>query len=257
MIDNPFWAAVKDWVKPDPDEDDAPTIMLPPPDGALAGIWSRLGYSATSDERRATLDQYGWFVPDPIALEFVAAFAGPRALDPCAYNGYMAYLLGQLDVDVLSYDLPRYRPRPEDRTPQKMWAPVRTGHAPYVAKRHGRDRTLILSWPSQGPTARQTLAAYRGDTVIFWGDHRFTGDDVFTVWLMLAWEKIAEHQPTRWGGLHDVIEVYRRRDISQGFYFGDPTPGVTFEDLLNKRLSLPALMALLARLIDMDGNDGR
>ena len=212
---------------------------------------------------RVTLvNRYGFSVTDPDSVDFVAKHAGTAVLDPMAGSGYLCYLLDQHGIDTLAYDQMPWDQR---------WVHVLRGHAPFTVARHGRNRTLILSWPdrvpeydrqptlddalgrSDQPPPRElqeherydigaiTLAAYRGDTVIFIGNRAWCGGPALHEQLDSQWERIDAHIPVHWVEGPDYIEVFRRRKLTHGPYVFSNGVVTTDPDYATRRISEPFL----------------
>jgi hypothetical protein len=60
---------------------------------------------ARSPNRVRLVRKYCWAVPDPDTVAFVATHVRGGLVDPIAGTGYWAYLLAQVGVDVVCYDL--------------------------------------------------------------------------------------------------------------------------------------------------------
>lgn len=192
---------------------------------------------------------FAWAIPSPKALDFIAETLDGRPLvEIGAGNGYWAWCLAQMGVDVVAYDRsPFGSPRSwfggERFIERQMsWAdqqreffPVQEG-GPKVLRDHG-DRVLFMCWPPyQGSMAAEALKAYGGDTCIFIGewDGGCNADEEF--WSMVRdgrtddiWDDEADeyvstdaqiapqswrletHQPIpKFEGLHDDIYVFKR-----------------------------------------------
>ncbi len=263
MIDNPFWDEFAEYACIDPRQTDRTRIEFPLPEGIAPELAAALsdvgGMSLTHPQRFAAVERYGFLMPDPQSLSFVADHAGPRALDPFAQAGYLSYQLEQRGIDVLAYDLPPYRPSPRVDHPTR-WTSVRPGHAAYITKRHGEDRSLILCWPYQGSIAYDTVLAYTGDTVIVWADYPSLDDDRLVLYLHYAFDRVATRRPAVWSGLNDFIDVYRRKRRSNGLYWGPTLPKqfqlIQLAQQLQGRLSLGGKMRLLAGLMAPDDTTG-
>ena len=167
--------------------------------------------------------RYAWAIPDPDALAFVAEHLGTRAIEIGSGNGYWAWQLSQLGIDILAYDaappdqLPNryFAPREEVSNPKTLigtWYPVQQGGPEKLAGHP--DRTLLLCWPSYASSmADECLNAYKGNRLIFIGEQGgCTGDNAFFERLDKEWEEIAEHGIKQWEGMHDDITVYHRQN---------------------------------------------
>ena len=151
--------------------------------------------------------------PDPDTVAFVAKHAQGGLVDPIAGTGYWAYLLAQLGVDVVCYDL---NPGAELVTngwhAEDLYARVGPKDCVEAVALHP-DRTLFLSWPpyAQGVGAR-IVAAYQGNRIIYIDeDEVHAGDDEINLILEKGWTKIDSRQPVQFWGIHDRLIVYERR----------------------------------------------
>lgn len=199
---NAMWELVKDRVRPS---------EYPWESGLQIG--SIADWQLTRD-RKDLASQYAWTVTAPGTVAFVVEHAGDRVIDPMAGSGWWAHLLGQAGVDVVAYDL--HPPGTEENHWHSHGTHVRitvADGATAVAE-HGRDRTLLLSWPPyDSPAGTDILSAYAGARVIFIGEGTggCTGDDRLHELLDAEWTEVASHRPVQWPGLHDYVTVYDRR----------------------------------------------
>ncbi len=210
MIANPYWDEVKHSIVKN---DLGPGQMVRDSmydflDTIRAGETPK---SFSGRDRMRIVNQFQLTVTDPDLVRFLVRHAGPAAIDPMAGTGYLADLLNQHGVDTLAYDL---APR------RVMYGTVRRGHGPFTVKRHGADRTLILSWPPMhDPIGEQILRAYRGNKVIYigeWGDS--CGSPGLFSALDREWLSLDEHHPIRWHQMHDIVRVFVRPRRSQGLW---------------------------------------
>lgn len=209
-IHNPYWDAVAASVTVDDGWlDDGPTISRP------FGRFDNNGRLLPLDDLSALPDRgehvrrFSWSVTDPESLSFVACYSRGALVDPMAGTGYWAYVLGQLGVDVACYDAAPHTNHWHRRAP--LWIPITRGRAEVVVDKHP-DRVLFLSWPPYAdPSACRTLTEYRGDRLIYIGEHDgCTGDGDFHDLLEAQWTEVDSHRPVQWWGLHDWITVYER-----------------------------------------------
>lgn len=166
-------------------------------------------------ERRADLvGRYAWTITSPETVAFVAEHSRGRIIDPMAGSGYWAYLLGQVGVDVLSFDeTPPTTAVNNWHRPGVEHAPVGLMDAATSAGMHS-DRTLLLAWPPYDTsTGHETLIAYTGARVIYigegWGG--CCGDDDMFAAFERDWVEVASHRPVQWMGIHDFVTVYERK----------------------------------------------
>lgn len=156
------------------------------------------------------MKRYSWTITDPATVAFVAEHSRGRMVDPMAGTGWWGWLLAQVGVDVVSYDLEPGGNHWHEGQP--LHADVRALDGVEAVVLHS-DRTLFLAWPPYDkPTGVDILRAYRGDraVVIGEGEGGCTGDDALFAELRRRWTEVASHTPVQWFGLHDVVTVYDR-----------------------------------------------
>jgi hypothetical protein len=168
---------------------------------------------ARAPNRQLLVRKYCWTIPDPETLTFVAKHAHGGLVDPIAGTGYWAYLLAQLGVDVVCYDL---NPGADLSTNgwhgEVLHVGVSAKDCAEAAALHP-DRTLFLSWPPHGQdVGARILVAYKGNRVIYIGDGPggATGDDRMHRILDTDWTEVDCRQPVQWWGQHDRVAVYER-----------------------------------------------
>lgn len=205
-IDNPFWEAIKDCVEPD-------SFQGNPVVGEFRLDRSVQESMARTPNRQLLVRRYCWTIPDPDTVAFVASHSRGGLVDPMAGTGYWAYLLAQVDVDVVCYDL---NPGAELVTngwhDKDLYAEVGAKDSAEAVAMHP-DRTLFLSWPPHGQdVGARTLTAYNGNRVIYVGDGRdgATGDAQLHSILDTDWTEVESRQPVQWWGQHDKVTVYER-----------------------------------------------
>lgn len=150
--------------------------------------------------RDELIEEYAWAIPNQEAIETIATY--DPVLEVGAGNGYWAYLLRQLQVDVLATDA--------DAPLDPDWSPVWTASAQSVVPDYP-DRTLLMVWPSYDefwPT--EALWAYQGETVIYVGEGRggCTADDRFHQLLHDEWTLGETVAIPQYLGLNDRLEVW-------------------------------------------------
>lgn len=205
-IDNPFWETVKDCVEAD-------SFTGNPVVGEFRLDRSVEESMARAPNRQRLVRKYCWTIPDPDTVAFVAEHARGALVDPMAGTGYWAYLLEQLGVDVVSYDLnPGTTLVTNGWHGEDLYAEVFAKDGAEAVALHP-DRTLFLSWPPfQQDAGARILASYAGTRLIYIGeDNGHTGDDELRRMLDSDWTEVDSRRPVQWWGVHDRVAVYQRR----------------------------------------------
>ena len=203
-IDNPFCDAVKDHVEPD-------SLRATPVVGEFHLDRPVAESMARTPNRQRLVRKYCWTIPDPDTVAFVAHHAHSGLVDPLAGTGYWAYLLTQVGVDVVCYDLnPGATLLTNGWHGEDLYAEVCAKDCAEAAALHP-DRTLLLSWPPHGKdVGARTVKSYGGKRVIFIGDTRGTGDPQMHGILDAEWIEVDTRQPVQWWGIDDRVGVYER-----------------------------------------------
>lgn len=212
-VDNPFWEAVKDCVEPD-------SLRGNPVVGEFRLDLTVEECMARSPNRQRLVRQYSWTIPDPDTVAFVAKHAQGGLVDPIAGTGYWAYLLAQVGVDVVCYDLnPGTALITNGWHGDDLYAEICAKDGAEAVALHP-DRTLFLSWPpyDQDVGAR-ILMAYNGKRVIYIGEDQrvrdlgragATGDHDMHLILESDWTEVDSRQPVQFWGIQDRVTVYER-----------------------------------------------
>jgi hypothetical protein len=209
-VDNPYWEELQDKVHQSALHWDGNALMV---GGPRMGDDGHLDFGDGIERvmlRERCVHQYAWTITDPETVEWVASFVNGGVVDPMAGTGYWAYLLAQLGISVVCYDL-----NPGEgntwHPDHKPWFPVNQMDGAEAVTTYP-DRTLLLAWPPYNePVGADILGAYRGHRVIYIGEHGgCTGDSRMFDILDTAWVEVAAHRPVTWWGLHDVITIYDR-----------------------------------------------
>lgn len=163
-------------------------------------------YSTSYWARMALVKKYAWAIPDKKTLSIIAEYS--PIVEMGAGTGYWAYLLSQLEVEIIAFD------RAPVKTPEKSWFPVRYGY-PSILKKYG-DKTLFLCWPPYDDSSNMSfraLESYPGNTVIYIGEGLggCTGTDEFHESLENNWDLLVEKKILQWKGLHDRLYIYTRK----------------------------------------------
>lgn len=236
---NPYWDAVQPAVKAGDFSWEGPQVAR------FKFDFERQPGEPEPLDRHDYVGVYSWTITDPASVVFVAMHAHNGLVDPMAGTGYWAYVLSQLDVDVVSYDLDG----PDDNTWHKgkePWVDIELLDATLSVVKHP-DRTLLLSWPPYSmDIAVRTLNAYRGNRLIYIGEPEggCTASDLFFEVLDQEWKEVVEHRPVQWWGLHDRITVYERKTRDQ------------MPDLVSELRDRETLRPRTKRLDAVPGSDG-
>jgi hypothetical protein len=205
-IDNPYWEAVKDRVETD-------SLCGNPVIGYFRLDRTVEENMARSPNRQRLVRKYCWSIPDPDTVAFVAKHAQGGLVDPIAGTGYWAYLLAQVGVDVVCYDLnPGTALLTNGWHGEDLYAGICAKDCTEAVALHP-ERTLFLSWPPHGQdVGARILMAYKGKRVIYIGDGHggATGDDQMHLILETDWTEVDSRQPVQWWGQHDRVMVYER-----------------------------------------------
>jgi len=152
--------------------------------------------------------RYSWAIPTQTELDIIATY-GP-IVDLGAGRGYWAYLLQQMDVNVVAYDsMPPHTHDNKFCCGGEPWFPVEYGDET-ILTRHS-DHTLMLVWPCGN--ASSALDLYRGNTIIYIGEGRggCCASDRFFDNLEYGGYKLCKTYPMkRWMGVHDNLHIYGR-----------------------------------------------
>jgi len=204
-IDNPFWEAVKDCVAPD-------SFKGNPVVGEFRLDLSVEESMARSPNRQKLVRKYCWTIPDPETVAFVAKHAQGGLVDPIAGTGYWAYLLAQVGVDVVSYDLtPGTALQPNAWHGDHVYVEICAKDGAEAVALHP-DRTLFLAWPPyEQDVGARIITAYQGKRVVYIGEGQgATGDEQMRLILDTEWTEVDSRQPVQWWGVHDRVTVYER-----------------------------------------------
>lgn len=145
--------------------------------------------------------KYSFAIPNEQALEVLKQHA--PIIEIGSGSGYWAFLLRQKGVDVLAVDN-------MSETFEKRWLSdivVKDGTTFLKSNNGCANRTLLLCWPRD---ADNIIEAFQGDTIIWIGEIGgstwYFQDDALEEWEMKQEVMI----PT-WPGVHDTMNVYKRK----------------------------------------------
>jgi hypothetical protein len=167
--------------------------------------------------RHIAIHRYGFSVLDKAGLDLIKKYSPEGVVEVGAGSGYLAMLLGYLDVPVAAYDsyTGKYRNSFEFGAHAKV---EKANHKKALKDGAHKEKTLLLSWPdySTGWPA-ETLSLYKGDVVAYIGegDGGCTGDDKFHETLAKEWECVEERSIPVWWGIHDRLYIFKRKKGKQ------------------------------------------
>lgn len=169
--------------------------------------------------RKAFRDTFGYAIPTPRAVARIAEFAGPGGVcEIGAGRALWARLLGDHGIAVDATDhaieeggISKAKAGYFDSSPH-VFHPVRCEFARRAAEATDA-KTLMMVWPPYGlAVASLSLAAFRGDRLVYIGEdrHGCTGDDAFFDLLDAEWQRVGGVGIPNWGHLSDRVHLYRR-----------------------------------------------
>jgi hypothetical protein len=163
--------------------------------------------------RHVAIARYGFAVADKKALDLIKKHSHDGVVEIGAGCGYLAMLLERVDVRVSAYDsfTGKYRNTFKFGAHAKV---EKSRHSNALADGAHKEKTLLMSWPDYAVSwPGEALSLYKGNTVAYIGegDGGCTGDDKFHRILSKKWECVEEHSIPVWWGVHDRLEVYKRK----------------------------------------------
>jgi hypothetical protein len=194
-----LWAEIEA-AAPLESSDDLPA----PPIGVDEDGW-RERESQQYDRRRSFFALYSWAVPTRKAIESIGTFVGERKLlEVCAGQGLWARLLSAAGVDMLATD--------GSGDIRFQHFPVAVEEAEAAVRAHPDRAALMLCWPPyKDDCAHRALRVFRGDSLIYVGDVRFTADEQLHRLIESGWDLRQRIVIPAWPGLDDYVYLYRRR----------------------------------------------
>jgi hypothetical protein len=176
------------------------------------GILQIEGFAAFNNRSDFT-SQYSWAIPTAVAVKTLVEFSAGKILEIGAGTGYWAYLCSQLGADVTCFDL-RYNNHRNEWGHRREWHPICHGTSTQARKSKYQHHTLFLCWPPYSHCmALKALNNFCGDRVAYIGEGigGCTGTDKFHARLESRWELVHELTLPQWGGMHDQMFLYRRK----------------------------------------------
>ena len=176
---------------------------------ACAGIRHIVPYA----RRRVLTSRYAWAIPTELVIRRLAELS--PICDLGCGTGYWASLLQAAGATVLAVDAaPPASDKDHWHKPDEHlqhFTDVVPGDAATFDV--PTDHALMLCWPPYAnPMAAVALARYRGQRVIYVGEHGgCTADEAFHDALTTLWHEVARYEIPQWSGIHDYVTVHERR----------------------------------------------
>lgn len=157
--------------------------------------------------------RYSWAIPTTGDIRWLKEkLMGQDVVEIGAGSGYWAWQMSQMGIGIDAFDP---HPPGEDNpfNTHQLYHPV--GQSDHQIAADYPDRALMISWPlHQSDFATEALKIYEGDTVIYIGENEggCCGDGSLFETLNAEWDledNCGAH--VTWWGLHDRLEIYRRR----------------------------------------------
>jgi len=161
--------------------------------------------------------KYSYAIPTLDALLTIREFS--PLIEIGAGTGYWAWLLRQLNTDIIAYDSNPPTPESDENrfhVRSACWTEVLQGDERELDNHP--HRTLLLCWPpANNPMATQTLRRYRGRTFLYVGEPPLadgfmssTGDEEFVELLHEQWAVVRTVSLPNWELCWDGLFVFRR-----------------------------------------------
>lgn len=164
------------------------------------------------ENRHDLVTRYSWAIPNNEALYAIYELKKP-IIEIGAGNGYWAYLLFQLSVDVVAFD---NLLTGNHYLAGEPFFNVQIGSYEKLLDSEYKDHVLMLCWPPyDDPFALNCLNAYCGNTLIFIGEGAggCNACENFYDELYRSWDRVKVIHIPQWYGLHDQLNIYKRKNI--------------------------------------------
>lgn len=166
-------------------------------------------------------EDYAYSVFPPEVLLIIAALTPLVELG--AGNGYLAWLLHQMNADIIAFDA---FPVEEGRNwffhtryglPAKgalSWKEIQKGDAPNLVA--FPDRTLLLCWPPKNSMACDALSYFTGDRLVLVLEKSCCANKEFFNELKNSWTLEYSNPTGSWSDCHrETLEIYSRNKANQ------------------------------------------
>jgi hypothetical protein len=171
--------------------------------------------SSEREVRLKFIDRFGFAIISELAVQTIAKYA-PLVEVGCG-SGYWSYELRKVGVDVMPTDpgTGKYRgsSKCEPVTWDKPWSEIERLNGVQAVEKYS-ERNLLTVWPdydTEWPV--ETLWKFTGQTCLYVGEGPYgcTADEDFHDLLADKFERIEEIALPRFDGIHDSLEVWRRK----------------------------------------------
>lgn len=166
-------------------------------------------------ERESAVQRFAWAIPNLSALQAIARHGSIIELG-CG-NGYWAWLLRKMGVDILACD-PLASGEPGSHRDQgtTAWTHVINSGPEILSSDAALGRTLFLCWPPPfSSMAADCLKRYQGERLLYVGEEPggCCGDDEFMQLIERDWVTEQRINIPRWPApfVKDSLYVYRRK----------------------------------------------
>jgi hypothetical protein len=179
--------------------------------GTTFGQIKRHSSDYKTEYRKPLVKKYAWAIPNEKALQTIATYE--PIIEIGAGTGYWAYLLQQMGVDLIPYDIAP--PKKWDNRwfgSDYQWTTIKR-KGPQAVRTHPH-RTLMLCWPPyDGHMAYEALSLTKATHVIYigegWGG--CCADDTFFEYLKEHFDLKEEISIPQWDCISDSLAVYKRK----------------------------------------------
>ena len=162
--------------------------------------------------RHTFIAEFGFAIPDEESLNAIAAYS--PLLEVAAGLGYWSLELENLGADVIATDAftTEWKHHFGDRVP---WVDVIPMDGVTAVQTYP-DRTLLMIWPSyEEEWSTDVLKAYQNEFFCYVGENKWgcCASDSFFDLLHREWTEITDMLIPQWGGIHDYLTIYQRKEI--------------------------------------------
>lgn len=165
----------------------------------------------------ALRERFAYSVLSPATLELLCKYA--PLVEMAAGNGYNAWLLEQLGIDVIAIDAFPVEEGKNWFFSTRLGMPTKDGKSftrvlkgDSLSLKDYTDHALFLCWPPKNSMAVKCLEHYSGKTIIFIGNKKNCATSGFYNDLNRNWQLIHSQKTGTWDSLHvEMLEIYQRQ----------------------------------------------